>query len=194
MNPKKIIIATIAILLLSGFLTGCELLEKVQEEPAKETALQQIVQKAKAAKKEVSMVLKAEREEGQIKVKITLDNPNQKPVTSIQSWLSFDPAKVQGREINTEKSAFSIVAPYDNDFDNENGLVMLGRGNPDPITAKTIEVAEVVFDVVGEGTIMIDVYDYREDLTGHTSANTITDGEPYNILIKPDSPTLVIEN
>ena len=86
------------------------------------------------------------------------------------------------------------MAPYDNDFDNENGLVMLGRSNPDPVTDQVIDVAEMVFDIVGEGTVMIEAYDYREDLTGHTSANTIIDEKPYNILIKPESPALVIEN
>ncbi len=86
------------------------------------------------------------------------------------------------------------MALYDNTFDNENGLVMLGRANPDPITNPSIHVAEVIFDVVGEGTIMINAHDYREDVTGHVSVNTIIDEKPYNILIKPDSPALVIEN
>ena len=190
MNTKKIIIATAFILLFSSFITGCNMAEK----EAKETALLQVVEKAEAVKKEVNMVLKAQKEEGQVKVKITLENPDQKPITSVQSWFSFDVTKVHGKEIDTSKSAFSLVAPYENTFDNENGLVMLGRSNPDPVTDQIIEVAEIIFDIIGEGTVMIDVYDYREDLTGHTSVNTIIDGKPYNILIRPDSPALVIEN
>ncbi|MFC1734453.1 hypothetical protein ACFL6I_29495, partial [candidate division KSB1 bacterium] len=73
-------------------------------------------------------------------------------------------------------------------------LVMIGRASPEPIISKDIHVAKVIFDIEKEETTMIDVYDYREDLTGHTSVNAIVDGKPYNILIKPDSPTLIIEN
>lgn len=209
MKTKNILIATGLILILGTFLNGCQLAEKIglelpesisgEKATAKKPRLpkphvEALVQKAAAAKKEVEMVLKAEKEGAEIKVKITLSNPNQKPVTSVQSWLSFNPAKLQGASIDTSATAFSLMAPYDNTFDNEEGLVMLGRANPESITEKEIVVAEVVFDIAESGTTMIDTYDYRDDLTGHTSVNTVIDGKPYNILIKPESPALIIEN
>ena len=70
--------------------------------------------------------------------------------------------------------------------------MMLGRSNSTPVTDKTIHVAVATFDVLDEEGATIDAYDYREDLTGHTSANTVTDGKAYNILVKPDSPAHII--
>ncbi len=200
MKPKDILIATALILTLSSLLTGCKLIET--QAPAKQATkpappkinLEKVVKKALAAKKEVSMIFKSEKSENQVTVTVSLENPKNKPITSIQSWLSFDATKLQGKEINTKNSAFELMAPYDNTFDNENGLVMIGRSNPDSITDSSIQVVEVVFDVIAEGAVMIDAYDYRDDLTGHTSVNTVLDNKPYNILIKPDSPALIIEN
>jgi hypothetical protein len=40
---------------------------------------------------------------------------------------------------------------------------------------------------------MIDVYDYRENLDGHTSVNVMVEGTPHNILKKPESPALIIQ-
>ena len=199
MKAKDILIATALILTISSLLTGCKLIEtQAPEEQATKPAppkinLEKIVKKALAAKKEVNMILTAEKSENQVTVTVSLENPKNKPITSIQSWLSFDAAKLQGKEINTKNSAFELMAPYDNTFDNENGLVMIGRSNPNPITDSSIQVVEVVFDVVADAVVMIEAYDYRDDLTGHTSVNTILEDRPYNILKKPDSPALIIE-
>ena len=197
MKAKDIIIATALILTLSSLLTGCKLIETKELEVMKPAPskinFEKIVKKALAVKKEVDMVLTAEKSENKITVTVLLKNPQNKPITSVQSWLSFDAAKLQGKEINASGSAFELMAPYDNTFDNENGLVMIGRSNPDPITDSSIKVIEVVFDVIAEGSVMIDAYDYREDLTGHTSVNTILEDKPYNVLKNPDSPALIIE-
>ena len=200
MKTKDILIATALILTISSLLTGCKLIET--QAPAEQAAkpappkinLEKTVKKALAVKKEVDMVLTAEKSENQVTVIIALENPQNKSITSIQSWLSFDATKLQGKEINTSGSAFELMAPYDNTFDNENGLVMIGRSNPDPIIDSSIQVVEVIFDIIAEGAVMIDTYDYREDLTGHTSVNTIVENKPYNILKNPDSPALIIEN
>jgi len=202
MKPKNIAIATLLILIASTLLNGCETIKlSTEKKPAASenvgapsaSQIQELVKKAEAVKKEVKMVFEADKGDNQLTVKIKLDNPNQKPITSVQAWLSFDPQILQGKKLNTADSAFALVAPYDNAFDNTNGLVMLGRSNQKPITDKTITVADVVFDLVKNETVMLEVYDYRDDLNGHTSANTIVDGKPYNVLIKPESPALVIE-
>jgi len=202
MKPKNIAIAAVLILVFSVLLSGCKISAVLPEEkPATaetvgtiDTArIEELVKKAEAVKKEVKMVFEADKGDNQLTVKIKLDNPNQKPITSVQAWLSFDPKILQGKKLNTADSAFALVAPYDNAFDNTNGLVMLGRSNQKPITDKTITVADVIFDLAKNETVMLEVYDYRDDLNGHTSVNTIVDGKPYNVLIKPESPALVIE-
>ncbi|MBU1017598.1 hypothetical protein KKA33_01060 [Patescibacteria group bacterium] len=197
MKAKDILIATALILTLTSLLNGCALLPKEAPEATQSAApkinIEKVVETARAAQKSINLAFKAERENGQVTVTVTLNNPENKLVTSVQSWLSFDPSRLYGKEIKTGDSAFSLIAPYDNTFDNENGLVMLGRANPDPLTDKTIKVAEVVFDIKGEGATMIDVYDYKDDLSGHTSANSVIEGKPYNILKRPNSPALIIE-
>ena len=197
MKPKDIIIAAILILIITSLLSGCSSAEKITEEtaPAEVTspAIESLVKKAEAVQKDAKLILQADKSGNQLKVKVSIDNPSSKPVTSVQAWLSFDTSVLSGSTINTEGSAFDIRAPYEKDFDNTSGLVMLGRSNSSPVTDKQIYVGEVDFSVIGDSTIFINAYDYRDDLSGHSSANVIVDGQPYNILQKPESPALVIQ-
>ena len=193
MKPKELVIATALILIVGSLLAGCQIVEPKGEKVAKKTAIEEFVLRAVAAKKEVRLSLRADRQGKQVKVTVSLENPNLKPVTSVQAWLSFDPSKLQGKSVEAKDSAFDLMAPYDNSFDNTSGLVMLGRANTKPVKEKAIKVAELTFDVAEEGAAMLDAYDYQEDLSGHASANVLTDGKPFNILLKPDSPLLVIE-
>jgi hypothetical protein len=70
---------------------------------------------------------------------------------------------------------------------------MIGRSNGEPVSTPTISVAKVVFELLTDGTAMVDAYDYQNDLGGHISANMMLDGVPYNVLIKPESPALIIQ-
>lgn len=193
MKSKNILIATALILILGIFLAGCQVVEPNQGKVSKKTSIEAFIMKAVAAKKEVRLALKADRQGDKLKVTVTLENPNLRPVTSVQSWLSFDPSKLQGGSIETRNSAFSLMAPYSNTFDNENGLVMLGRANPQPVEEKSTLVAVLSFDIVKGGVTTLDAYDYQDDLSGHTSANVLENGKPFNVLQKPDSPLLIIE-
>ena len=106
--------------------------------------------------------------------------------------MSYDPTKLKGVEVDVAKSAFTLNAPYANAFDSTNGLMKLGRSSSTAVTDKEIHVAVVTFEVLEGKSAAIDAYDYREDLTGHTSANTLIDTRPYNVLEKPSSPLLII--
>ncbi len=208
MKPKDIIIAAALILTLSSFLSGCQLIESNNEtamKPAAESVMkaevkkpripqrtQELIAKAEEVKKEVKMTFETEEKDGQIEVSIYLENTAKKAITSVQTWLSFNPELIEGLKMKTSDSAFTLPAPYKNGFDNESGLMMLGRSNPDVITDTKIFVAVATFKVKTEGVAVVDIYDYREDLTGHTSVNTLVDGEPYNILIKPESPAFAV--
>jgi hypothetical protein len=195
MNPKRIIIATSLIILISGFLTSCKLLTKEAEEVTmREAAPVASIQKAREVVKDVSLRLSAEKEEKQVVVSVILDNPNSKSITSVESWLSYDPDALEGMEIDITESPFEFAAPYENTFDQVNGLVMFGRANSKPITDAVINICTIVFELKTESTTMVDVYDYRPDLAGHASVNTLLDGIPYNILQKPESPVLIITN
>jgi hypothetical protein len=198
MTPKRILIATALIILISGFLTGCDLVTQetgttaTTEAGRKPSIPKQNIEEAQKIIKDVSMKFASKQEGNQVTVEITLDNPNGKPVTSVESWLSYDPDALSGQKIETADSDFT--APYDNNFDEVNGLVMIGRANNQPLTAKTINVAEVIFEIMAEGVTMIDAYDYQGNLLGHVSANMMSEDTPYNILLKPESPVLIIQN
>jgi hypothetical protein len=57
----------------------------------------------------------------------------------------------------------------------------------------TINVAEVVFELATDAVTMVDFYDYKTDLSGHVSVNIMLDGTPYNVLLAPESPALIIQ-
>lgn len=191
MKPTNIIIAAAMLILITGLLSGCTLVSK--QEPAEKSAVTANIELIAKAKKDVSIRLSADKQGNEVTVKIVLDNPNEKPITSVQSWLSYSPEALKGVRINVVDSPFDLTAPYDNTFDSVNGLVMLGRSSGTPVMFKTINVAEVVFELQANATTMVDFYDYRDDLSGHVSVNLLVDGKPYNVLIAPASPGLIIQ-
>ena len=190
MNPAKVTIVTAIIILFTSILSSCGSEKTISENPTPA----EVVKMAREITKEVAINLSYERNENQVTVKIVLDNPEKKPITSVQSWLSYNPKALKGVKINVENSPFAFTAPYENTFDEATGVVMIGRGNNEPVDDKSITIAEVVFELIQEGTTMIDIYDYRNDLSGHNSVNMMQNGFPYNILIKPESPALIINN
>lgn len=209
MNPANIITATAMILIASSLLSGCkietpetavngnqtssaEAVPTVSAELSAETQAQ--IQKAETIKKEVQLVFETEQNGNELKVRIILENPSQKPVSSVQSWISYDPAKLIGKSIDTSRSSFLLMAPYPNTFDAENGLAMIGRSHPKPLTDTRLMVAEAQFEINASGPITLEAYDYRDDLNGHTSANILIDGKVYNLLTKPDTPAVIIQN
>lgn len=182
----KILIAAGMVMLATNALTGCTPNGEVSKVGVERIAA------AQEMKKTVNLLL-TEAEEGEdMVVRLALDNPEKKPVTSVQAWLTYNPDVLKGVSINTENSAFELMAPYDNDFDHVAGFVMLGRSNATPVDDKEITIAEIHFEKIGEGAAMIEAYDYKQDLEGHTSANMMVDGVPMNILLKPQSPLLII--
>ncbi len=198
------IIITGAALLVIILLSGCQLTDnssnanvnsaevKAESTEISDEARQQI-QLAETIKKEVSLSLETKKDENELRVKVIFNNPNQAPVRSVQSWLSYNPNQLKGKSVEGDNSSFLLIAPYNNTFDEAKGLVMIGRSHPDFLTDKRLIVAEVVFESLVDSPSILDAYDYQEDLSGHTSANIIVDGKPYNILIKPKSPLKVIE-
>ncbi|MBN1258965.1 hypothetical protein JXA05_04385 [Candidatus Peregrinibacteria bacterium] len=192
MKPSKIIIAAAVLIFLSSFLSGCALIPG--QDTVRPAAGQEKIQALKQVKKSVSMKLFTEKIADEVKVRVVLQNPERKPIISAQSWLSYNPALLTGLKVDATDSPFALSAPYENAFDGINGVVMVGRSNNAPITDPSITIATVTFSMKTRGTAMVDVYDYKSDLSGHASANVIEEGIPYNILLKPQSPALIIQN
>ncbi len=186
MNTFKILIATGVIILVGSLLTGCKTSDSVSN------AVQGLREAAHLAH-DAELSLSGEHQSDTLTVKVTLQNPTHKPITSVQSWLTFDPKKLQGTGVDISKSPFSLTAPFENTFDNQDGLVRLGRGSDKPLSDGFLTVATLTFKVVSAGTTMMDAYDYRSNLRGHASANVVINGQPYNVLKKPLNPLLVIQ-
>ncbi len=184
-NSIKILIAAVIIMLASNVLVGCA------SKDVSEVGVERI-EAAQEMKKTVNLSLIEVEGEDDMVLRLILDNPEKKPVTSVQAWLAYNPNFLHGVSIDTKVSAFELMAPYDNDFDEIVGLIMLGRSSASPVSDESITIAEIHFDKVADGAVMIEAYDYRHDLTGHTSANMMLDGVPINILLKPQSPLLII--
>jgi len=192
MKPANIIIAAATLILLSGLLSGCGTGETPVTADADKTAPVQQIENARKLMKDVSLKLSSEKKDNTVTVSVALDNPNQKPITSTESWFTYNPKNLKGVKVDFTGSPFTLPAPYENTFDAINGLVMIGRSNNTPVSDATINVATITFELNG-GTAMIDAYDYQNDLSGHVSANMMLDGVPYNVLVPPTSPALIIQ-
>lgn len=178
------------VVLATSALTGCTS-EKEAKNESRNVGVQRIAE-AQEMVKTVGLLLTEVEGKEDITLRLTLSNPEKKPITSVQAWLAYNPDVLEGVTIDTKNTAFDIVAPYDNNFDQVAGLVMIGRSSADPVTDKEIVIADLHFKRIGEGAAMIEAYDFRQDLEGHTSANMMLDGLPVNILIKPQTPLLII--
>ncbi len=192
MDSIKILIATGVIILVGSILTGCSRLVSRESDLAPGVGIEDLKQAA-GLQKDVTLDLSAQRERNQVKVKVTLKNPSQKPITSAQTWLTYDSTTLKGVSVDVSRSPFSLTAPFESLFDPGKGLVKLGRGSEKPITDPFITVGELTFEVLKPGTTMVSAYDYKPNLRGHSSANVMLNGKPYNIMAKPQSPALIIQ-
>lgn len=185
MHSIKILIAAAIVLVITNALSGCA------PKGVSEVGLGRIAD-AQQMKKTVSLSLNEVKGDEDVTVQLILDNPDNRPLTSVQAWLTYNPDVLKGVSIETESSEFELQAPYDNDFDHEAGLVMIGRSSAVPVLDAEPLVVEIRFERIGEGAAMIEAYDYKQDLQGHASANIMFDGQPLNLLLKPDAPLLII--
>lgn len=186
MQSLKILIAGAIVLIITNALSGCA------PKGISEIGVNRIAD-AQQMKKSVTFDLSKSEGTDDVVVQLKLNNPDNRPLTSVQAWLAYNPDVLRGVSIDTKASEFELQAPYDNDFDSEAGLVMIGRSSAVPVLDSEPLVAEIHFERVGDGAAMIEAYDYKQDLEGHASANIMFDGQPLNLLLKPDSPLLIIQ-
>jgi hypothetical protein len=121
--------------------------------------------------------------EENLTVSIQIKNPSAQAVISVQSWLKYDPAILKGKKINTDGSPFDFVAPGENTFDDQQGLVKIGRSSTGGgSTESDIIVAEVSFERLSNQATTISFYNFQVDSSGNTSVRVFADGFPVNIL------------
>lgn len=192
MKPQRLIIATLMIMAMLSALSGCTP-EKIADNGTLHSVAKAFNQLAQEVQKDVTLKLDSYRDGKEVVVTVSLENPKGKKLTSVQSWLAYNPQDLKGKGIKVTDSAFDLAEPRTEIFDSENGLVMLGRASTAGATEKILKVAEVRFEVLKNETTLIDAYDYRTDLSGKTSANIVYEGTPYNVMLKPVNPVLIIQ-
>jgi len=203
MKSIKIFLAVLMIVLASNVLSGCD--ARPQEAAQEVAGLQQVTEErshlpqlamarmdmAQELKKTVELKIELISESDEmLHVQLQLDNPEQKPITSVESWISFSSDRLRGVRMDVDESLFELAAPYENGFD-ERGRLKLGRATATPVKNETIILAELWFEKTLPGPVILEAYDYQYDLSGHQSVNMMHDDVPINILLKPNTPLLI---
>lgn len=188
---KKFSILIIGLLLSVITLSGCSGDQEAQ--PVHSSAPAGV--EVQAPEKTVSLSFEQKRVPEGIQVSIFLENPEKEPITSVQAWLAFNPSRAEGMKLDVGESDFSLTAPYKNGFDNEAGLLKIGRAAEGFTDKKRLRVATALFKPLRQdGAIMMEAYNYQNDpAAGNASANVVINGVPYNVLKIPESPALVIQ-
>ena len=89
-----------------------------------------------------------------LELDIVITNPSRQPIQSIQSWLEYDPTVLKGVDVRIADS-FPLVAPGEQSFDPEQGIVKLGASNVmGGVSEYEFSFARVRFQVISaKGTI-----------------------------------------
>lgn len=200
MNSFKIIIAAAVIMLVSNGLSGCSTdtpsspgTSIKTSSPGFSSLGMARIEAATALKKTAEISLKEISKQGNIsRLQLVLTNPEAQPITSVESWISFNPKLVKGNGFKVNEKAFNLSAPYTNGFDQEHGLLRFGRSTTTPITSHSIILADLTFESTSDIPVLLEAYDYQYDISGHSSVNRMDGETPINILLKPDSPMGVV--
>ena len=182
---------TIILFGLLTLLTGCHFsTEKTSSETVQSVEFLQNIRKSATVQLSQETISPEK-----IKIKIMLENPEQKEIISARTWLAYDPAVLNAIEIDTTNSDFDLFAPGENNIDATAGVIKIGRSKTgaQKITSSQIIAAEVIFEKISTVTTSIDFFNYHEDNSGNTSINIQLDDSVFNILKKPDVPALIIQ-
>jgi hypothetical protein len=124
----------------------------------------------------------------EIVLDIMIENPLKKEVVSVQSWVSFDPKILQVVALESNEKDFALTAPGENTFDNETGLIKIGRSTPTPLLAENIRVATLSFSRKSLEKTTVSFYNFQFGQSGNTSVRVFENGFPVNVLKnEPDS-------
>ena len=127
-------------------------------------------------------------------VDIILKNPGLQNIISVRTWLNYNPDILEGVGIDTDGSPFTLSAPGETEFSQNEGRLKLGRSNiSGGFSEGEVKVATIRFKVKTPYAVeaLIEAYDYRITELGHTSVNIIDQGFPVNILSEEPDPARI---
>jgi len=135
-----------------------------------------------------SIVLPRTLKQGEkLSLLIFVQNPAEKTVASVRSWLKYDATVLKANDLSDENSDFELAAPDGNKIDAENGQVQIGRGATGGGKKDALLfVAQVEFEVISpqKRTTEISFVNFQKDELGETGVFTLNPGtlQPENIL------------
>ena len=120
-------------------------------------------------------------------------NNLQNPISSVQSWLSFDTSVLKCADVDTRDSDFELLAPGEGKCEGEK--VSIGMSTlSDGLTSEKIFVARVEFEKLSLRSTEISFDNFNLDDNSNVSIRTFQDGFPVNVLTeKPESFKLSYE-
>lgn len=190
---KKIILPIIGLLIMSACSLGnhsADETTRTQKEVSPEMI--QMIEKAKENEQKVDLTLENVNDN---EIKIIINNPNKLEINSIRTFLSFNTEQIEGKEIviNEDLQNDILIAPEEDKFDNEKGLLKLGFSfKNETINSERIEVATISFEKKTDGIATLDFYDAQDG--GHTEILAKIRGQLVNVLRKPENPALILGN
>ncbi|MCF7844515.1 MAG: fibronectin type III domain-containing protein [Kiritimatiellales bacterium] len=112
-------------------------------------------------------------------IDIVVENKDELDIQRVRSWLNYDTTVLEGISIEVNE-VFKIIAPGEEDFDNETGFVMVDASaeDGDEPSIKRLAIARIKFKVIdtpSAGSI-INFYDVQSG--GHTDVIKKSDTEP----------------
>ncbi len=139
------------------------------------------------------------KQNDELAVDIALLNPSSQKIISAETWLNYDSKKLTGVKLDSTGSDFDLITPGENEFAPEQSLVRIGRGNTTGgVDKPSVSVVRVVFKVVSGqkgDTTEIRFNDFQPNELGHTNANVISGGLPFNVLsATPPKPVTLVLN
>ncbi len=133
-----------------------------------------------------------ETETDEVEIEIWLKNETKQPITSVRSFLTYDPEVLQGEEITIPSgSPFVVAAPGEHEFDPDRGLVKIGisTGEGKVMVNEEMHIATVRFSSLEKTFTTIDFYNLGSG--GHTLVLAKFADGFRDILQTPSVPTIL---
>lgn len=129
--------------------------------------------------------------DGTFRVGIVISNPHRESITSVRSWVSFQPAALAVDALRIEDERFSLVAPGEWEVAEGDGLMKIGLATPEPVRDGEILLASFRAAADPELRSPLTFYDWRADGKGHTTVLKVkVNGDVTPLLLPPTSLTL----
>ncbi len=118
-----------------------------------------------------------------VDVDIVLTTMDPQAVSTVRSWLKYDPTQLEARSVEIFADVLPQPIPGEQSIDAVQGLIKIGGGTDGKLNATEARVARVTFRVINT-TVNSNIFfeNYKQDGTGETAVLKETDGGPVQLM------------